>query len=260
MPPNKPVIIYTLTLGIFIMISFLVLLFLGITAYIKKRSIHQAQMAKLQADFASTLLQSQLEIREQTLQHVGRELHDNLGHMASLIKINLTTLNLANPDTAAEKVEATKELTRQLLTDLKALSRSIGPDRISRLGLVKAIEQEVANINKTGEFRADYQTDGIIPSLPDDKLIILFRMIQEILQNMVRHSQAKNISLILIGTEKSLNLKLSDDGTGFNVEEKLQGEGAGLHNLINRAKLISAEFSIQSSLSKGTQITINLPT
>jgi two-component system, NarL family, sensor kinase len=256
---DKPEIVYAIVLVMAVFITILVLLFLGITAYIKKRSLHQQELNKLQAEFAATLLQSQLEIRELTLQHVGRELHDNLGVAASLIKINLNTINLYDLENAKLKLEATMVLTRQIIADLKQLSRNLGPDRITRAGLVKSIEQEIALINRTGEFWAEFQTEGIIPALPEDKMIILFRMVQEILHNMVKHSSAKLLLINLQGMEKSLILNLSDNGTGFNVEEKLNGEGAGLQNLQNRARLVSAELSIRSSLSSGTQITINLP-
>jgi two-component system, NarL family, sensor kinase len=256
---DKPELVYGIFLVMALLITILVLLFLGITAYIKKRTVHQQQLIKLQADFAATLLQSQLEIKESTLKHVSRELHDNLGHVSSLIKINLTTINLNDPEKARVKLDDTMNLTRQMIGDLKKLSRNLGPDRITRIGLVKSIEQEMDLINRTGEFQAEFQTEGIIPALPEDKMIILFRMVQEILHNMVKHSSAKQLLINLKGLEKSLILSLSDDGTGFNVEEKLYGEGAGLQNLQNRAKLLSAELSIQSALSKGTQITINLP-
>jgi signal transduction histidine kinase len=210
-------------------------------------------------EFNDTLLKSQIEIQEQTLQHISRELHDNLGQVASLIKINLTTLKLHEHEKAVEKIEDTKELTRQLIADIKALSVSLGSDRLAQTGLAKAIETEVERLNKTGEFIATYQLYGSMPDIDPDKALILYRMAQEVLNNMVKHSQAKHINILLHVNENVFILAFSDDGIGFNAEEKINASGAGLRNLQSRALLINAQLHIESLPGNGTTITIGLP-
>jgi signal transduction histidine kinase len=210
----------------------------------------------MKSQFTQTLLQSQLEIQEQTLQQVSRELHDNLGQIASLIKINLNTLQLADLAKATEKIEATKDLTRQLLADLKALSVNLGSDRLNQLGLVKALQAEVDNLNKTGAFTAQFTCTGNIPDIPDDPSIILYRMAQEILNNMVKHSGAPLIKLSVSFSENLFTLAFTDNGTGFDVAAKMESGGAGLKNLQNRAQLINATLTIDSQPGQGTHISI----
>lgn len=224
----------------------------------RKRQQFKIEQQNLQAKFAETLLRSQLEIKEQTLQHIGYELHDNLGQMASLIKINLTTLQLEDPVHAATKIEDTKDLVRQLILDLKSLSVDLNGNRIAQLGLIRAIESEVEKLNKTGRFRVVLEGNGLTPLLSANTTIILFRMLQEIINNAVKHSEATRISIRFHVTEHLFTLVITDDGVGFNLKEKIASGGSGLINLKNRAKLINANLLIESSPNAGTSISIEL--
>ncbi|MBG9377179.1 sensor histidine kinase [Panacibacter sp. DH6] len=214
----------------------------------------------MQKLYAEQLLQSQLEIQEQTLQHISKELHDNLGQVASLIKINLYTIGLDEKDKAAQKLDDTRELTKQLITDLKALSVSLGADRIAQTGLAKALETEIDRLNKTGQFKATFEQQGILPNVHNDTAIILYRMAQEVLNNMVKHSNAQHITFKLSFIDNLIILAISDDGNGFDIDEQMKnGNGAGLHNLQKRATLINATLTMQSIIGQGTQVTIELP-
>ena len=244
-------VIAFLLLGLFII--FLSLL------YSKKQIRNRKEKERIQSQFAQTLLQSQLEIQEQTLQHIGHELHDNLGQVASLIKINLNTLQLTDTAKATEKIETTKDLTRQLIADLKSLSVSLGADRISKTGLAKALETEVERLNKTGQFNASLTQEGNMPAMDNDKAVILYRMAQEILNNMVKHSGATQITVLLKASENLFTLAFNDDGVGFDVAEKMNSGGAGLQNLQNRARLINAQLILQSTPGNGSSATIELP-
>src|SRR5688572_890805 len=123
-------VIAFLLLGLFIILLSIL--------YSRKQVRNRKEKERAQEQFRQMLLQSRLEIREQTLQYLSRELHDNLGQIASLIKINLHTIKVSDPEKAIQKIENTKELTIQLITDIKLLSVSLGADRITQGGLAKA--------------------------------------------------------------------------------------------------------------------------
>ena len=127
--------------SIVILLSYFMVVFT--LSYKKKQVEHTVEVSRIQNQFTQTLLQSQLEIKEQTLRHLAYELHDNLGQIASLIKINLNTLQLDDRGKSAQKIDDTKELTRQLITDLKSLSVSLNGDLIAKIGLLKGIENEL---------------------------------------------------------------------------------------------------------------------
>jgi signal transduction histidine kinase len=225
----------------------------------RKKIAFDIQVLEIEKQYREELLKVQLETQEQALQYLSDELHDNLGQVASLIKLNLHTIRLSDNIKEKEKLENTINLTRQLITDIKSLSVSLSGDHLRRTGLLKAIETEVEQINKTEKFIATFTLENDIPHIVNDKAIILYRMTQEVLNNMVKHSEAKEIKVKLLSTENSIILALSDDGKGFEVEEKLKnGSGAGLHNLYKRAALINAALTIQSSYGNGTKVTIEL--
>jgi two-component system, NarL family, sensor kinase len=251
-------VLITNILGGLLLVFLTLVIFVSAIRYQKRQRKHILEKQQLQSQFTQTLLQSQLEIQEQTLQQVSRELHDNLGQIASLIKINLNTLQLSDLAKATEKVEATKGLIRQLLADLKALSVSLGSDRLNQLGLVKALQAEVDNLNKTDAFTAAFVSEGVIPEIDDDKAIILYRMAQEVLNNMVKHSKAPLIKLSVSFKENIFTLAFTDNGTGFDIAAKLQSGGAGLKNLQNRAQLINAILNIDSQPGQGTHISIQI--
>jgi signal transduction histidine kinase len=243
--------IFLLIIGLFI-VSFILI-------YNRRHRKFMQEQEELKNIFTQTLLQSQLEIREQTLKYIGKELHDNLGLVASLIKINLNTLSSEDPTKALCKIEDTKNLTRQLIRDLKSLSVSLGADRIAEGGLAEALKHEVDRLSKTGIVNASFLVEGNMPDLNLDQATILFRMAQEILNNIIKHSSAKNCNILLTGLNNILILDLSDDGIGFIVKEKTQSAGAGLRNLENRARLINANLILESVPGKGTRAIIELP-
>jgi len=260
MPEKSHEVVAGFVIGIIILLiaaSFIVIL----VAYSNKRKKRFIQeQLNMQQLFKEQLLQSQLETQEQTLKHLSTELHDNLGALASLIKINLLTIPVNDPVKATQKISDTADLTRQMIADLKALSVSLNSDHISRRGLVDSISIEVERINKTEQFNAVLEIEDNLPVIENDKAIILYRMIQEILNNMVKHSGAKNIKVYISCQENIMKLILSDDGIGFDLQAKMQnGNGAGLHNLEKRALMINAKITTVSSVGSGTKVTIELP-
>lgn len=255
---EKTELIYLIAFGSITFIAFLVFIVVVMYRYYKRNSQYFQQIKDLEYQKAQTLLQSQLEIQDQTLQHISRELHDNLGQIASLIKINLNTIQLSDTAKAKQKIEDTKELIRRLITDLKGMSLRLNSDRITQFGFIKTLHAEIERLNKTDAFSASFETTGAALTLSPEKSIILYRMTQEIINNIIKHSEAKHIDVILNASENLFTLVFKDDGVGFNVEEKLNSGGAGLLNLQNRAKLINAQFTIQSTPGNGTVFSIQV--
>lgn len=214
---------------------------------------------ELRSQFSEQLLKSQLEIQEQTLQHVSRELHDNIGQIASLVKINLNTIKLEDAEKSASKLENTKELIKQLMMDIKLLSTSLNGDKVTKVGLFTALQNEADKVSKTGVFTSAFTQHDNIPPVNDEKSIIIYRMVQEILNNAMKHSEATAIDIDAYYRQNSFILSVRDNGKGFNVAEKLADKkdtGNGLLNLQERAKVINARVSFESEPGKGTTTTI----
>lgn len=231
--------------------------------YRQKQLLHKEEQKRLKAEYEQAVTESQVEIQNEILHHVSAEIHDNLGQVASLLKIHLHTLPIPESEPDKGKFIESKELLAKLIYDLKSLSIGLNTDYITENGLAYALENVVNRINKTGSMKAHISAPIDKINLDRGKEIFLFRMGQEILNNMLKHSQANNIYVDLqLDDNNTLIATYRDDGIGFDVEEiresGLKNQHSGLHNLYKRCKLINAELKIRSIAHQGSEFIITL--
>lgn len=223
--------------------------------YQRRHNRHLQEKQLMQTQFQQELLQTQIEIQEQTLKTISQEIHDNIGQVLSLAKLNLNTLQLHEE----QKLHDTKQLVSKAINDLRNLSRSLHGDKIAELGLPDAIANELKILQNTGQFTTQFNTTGHTYKLTPQKEMVLFRIVQEAMNNAVKHSKAKNITVQLQYEPSQFILMISDDGDGFDlVSLPAAHKGIGLSSMQNRAALIGGIFSLQSKPGNGTVISINL--
>ena len=234
--------------------------------YQKRQQKHEKTLVLLKEEYDQELLRSQLEIKEITLKNISQELHDNIGQMLSVAKMSLAAAGIKKDQESYENVQASKEILNTAILDLANLTKSLHTDRILDIGLESAIEFEVNTIIKTGLIAASFSAPASPYHQPLDNhtSIFIYRMFQEILNNTLKHSKATKVNVFMNYTaDHNFILKVEDDGVGFNLEEKKNSAssitGVGLKSMINRAKLIGAEFKINSKIGKGTSVSILLP-
>jgi signal transduction histidine kinase len=240
-----------------------IFIILFIFLYQKRYYRHLQEKEQLRAEFSRESLKAQLEIQEQTFQNIAQEIHDNVGQALSLAKLNLNTLDISKQAELDEKVTNTKDLIGKAIVDLRDLSRSLNTDAIKSIGLTRAIENELEMIRKSCGCDVQLKIEGNPAHLDKQQELILFRIIQESLQNIIKHADAKSIRVTVQFTDIALAIKIEDDGKGFdintaynNTDSKL---GMGLRNMQNRARLIKADFAVTSEINKGTSINMELP-
>jgi signal transduction histidine kinase len=239
----------------FILISFVFL-------YQKKRFRHQQEIAQLQETFAQEMLHSKAEIQEQTLQYVAAEIHDNFNPTLSVINLNLASVIPAVQEPVKETIVDTKLMVKQLMGEMRTMSRNLSTNEISQVGFAIVLEKYLEYLRKSGVYKVVFKKVGDIPRLSADRELILFRMCQEALNNIVKHADAKNIYVSINYTSNVYTVQINDDGKGFDTAAEGHGrdkqEGSGLRNLRNRAAIIAASVDIQSAPGWGTTITISL--
>lgn len=195
------------------------------------------------------------------MKHISRELHDNVGQMLTLVKIQLNNLSEESPEN--KKINDSKEFVNNVLTDIRALSKSLNSDNLLHEGLEKAIGFEVDRVKKLGNYEVRFSANTGNVSVERKKEILIFRIFQELLQNCLKHAKAKNIVVNLEETIQSLNLEVVDDGIGFDFEEKIQKNGfqngAGLSNLIHRAALMNGTLVFERGKVSGTKALLTIP-
>lgn len=228
--------------------------------YNKKKRLHFKEIKEQQKFLKEEALRSEMEIREQTLRHVAEEIHDNVGQLMLVAKLNLNKFLMAKPDKA---IEETRDIIGEAINDLRDISKSLNREQITSLDLVRVVEKELQRVKKTGLLETSFEVDGEILEIESSKKLILFRMVQEILQNILKHSKSSKVIIQLNYEKEFLYLNIEDNGCGFNVEDKMKiglvGKGSGLLNLQNRATALRAELSIKSQPAEGTCINIKMP-
>jgi signal transduction histidine kinase len=226
--------------------------------YRNKQIRNKQEQQELQSVFHQELLRAQIEMQEQTLANISREIHDNITQVLSFVKLNLAMISKSGEELRQIKVDESRELIAQAITDLRDLSKSLSFEHIVQHGLSKTIRIETDRINKTGIIELILKTEGEMYTLGEQRELVLFRIFQETLNNTLKHSGAKHLKISLQYIPELFTLTLEDDGAGFSANSLDNNRGSGLRNMENRAALIGALATIDSSPGNGCCIRVSL--
>lgn len=258
MPFTQEEIYYMIISGGCLMIALGILIVIAFMRYHNKTILHIREKEQLGNAFQKEILRTQLEIQEQTFKTISQEIHDNIGQMLSLAKLNLNTLDFNQNEKAIEKINDAKELVGKAIQDLRDLSKTLNTETIATVGLMRAIEMELHMLQKTGMVQTHLELRGVLVKLDAQKELVLFRIVQEALHNIIKHANAAAITVTAAYIDKQLLLTIADDGCGF--DSSMQNiYGSGLRNMQSRARLMNAHMGITSRPGSGTQIHISLP-
>ena len=226
-----------------------------IIAYLRRDLKHLKEKESMEADFEKQLLQSQLETQEETLNQLSTEIHDNVGQLLNSTKllIGITQRTLSEyPDT----LSMADETLGKAIQELRSLSKSLNREWLQQFNFIENLEAEITRINAAKNLQIHFTSPDIL-SLKADQQIILFRIVQEILQNALKHSGAKNIVIKIKEDGLRLSISVSDDGNGFN--EAAVQKSVGILNIRHRSHLLGGNAQWQSAIGSGTRVIIQLP-
>ncbi|MEO5995201.1 MAG: ATP-binding protein [Chitinophagaceae bacterium] len=247
-------------------IVFFVLLFFVVGTlliFYRRNRDYRDNLLEIEHKKEQEVLKAQLEIKEQTLKNISQEIHDNIGQVLSLVKLNINTMNLEETDKLKEKILTAKLLITKAIHDLRSLSKILDSDYIIEKGLFQSIEYELQLVNKAGSYKTELLTDGVPYRLNHNRELILFRIFQEVINNIIKHAGATIIRAELAYKADGFTLKISDNGQGFDLTPLHKNDnfdfGLGIRSMQKRANLIGADFNIQSSIGGGTQVNVVLP-
>ena len=239
------------------------LLLLLFTVLIFREVRHRQRILIQKRQFDEIQLRSDLQTREQTLDHVAKELHAGCGNLVSLINIHLSAVLSECPPEMREDILSAKQLNRQLLSELRDISAALNTDHIKHIGFQKAMEKELARFERAGKCLVGFSVSGQPYRLNPEHELTLFRLCQEILDNILKYAEAKLITIGLKYSPDLFVLNIRDDGIGFDSAAALKDSGeknsTGLINIQRRAQLINAGLTIESRQGEGTSFIINIP-
>jgi signal transduction histidine kinase len=241
---------------------FFLLFIVGIIVFIQqyklKKKEHLATLTFQQEKHQKELLENQIEIQNQTMQHIGREIHDNVGQKLTLA--SLYTQQLAYENKAPqinENIENISQIINESLSDLRELSKSLTDDSISKNSIYKLIENEVRRVQKTQKCAITFVSGKSKVVLNDQQKSIVLRICQEFIQNSLKHAQCKTIQIELKKNDNELLFKLQDDGIGFDATKT--SNGIGIENIKKRTKILNGSCNLSSDAQSGTCLLISIP-
>lgn len=200
--------------------------------------------------------------QEKERKRLSRELHDDLGQALIAHTLNLRNLQSElpmQPDVLSTRLNTLIADTNQTINKMRLLAHDIRPTLLDTLGLRSALETYSRDFSLRTGLPIIFEADLKLPEMSDVYSITLYRILQETLTNVIKHSQAKNVWVELTIEEHNIVLTVQDNGTGFSTEEDTSKKGIGITGLKERLTLVGGELIISSSSSKGTIISAHLP-
>lgn len=250
-----------------ILISALIVLLLAfcilyiLAHYNKRQRFFEQEVELLKLNYEKELLKAQLEIQEQTFQHISLELHDNVGHFISLAKLHLLTLT-EQDENFTQKISSSVDLLGTSLQEIRLLCSNLNTSNLQNNGLINIVEQHVQQLTRSGKYEVKFDVCGETVYMDERKELILYRIIQEAINNIIKHAQATEILISLNYLQQSMELTVGDNGNGFDVDGFLKNKtsrSSGIQNIINRSSMINAWQKIISVQGKGTTLKIVTP-
>jgi len=220
-------------------------------------SIHDVTDRRLAEEALSQLSQKLMEAHEEERTWIARELHDDINQRLALLAVYLDGLK---QDSAFEqKVAVAKKEIEDLVTDVQALSHRLHSSKLDQLGLVAAAGSYCRELSERQHVEIDFRTTNIPKDLPQEVALCLFRILQEALQNAIRHSGLRHFQVFLNGEPNEVELTVHDSGIGFASQKVLQKHGLGLTSMNERLKLVNGILIIDSKEGRGTTVHARVP-
>ncbi|MCH8011556.1 MAG: PAS domain S-box protein [Candidatus Marinimicrobia bacterium] len=225
----------------------------------RKQAEEEVYQSREQLRALTARLQS---IREEEQTRISRELHDELGHLLTALKIDLVALSkdpLIKSKPQADDLQSMISLTDHSLQTVKRIATELRPGVLDHLGIGAAIEWQSKEFQSHTQIKCEVRLPEERIGLNKDKDIILFRILQESLTNVARHAQATNIVITLKMEKQSISMIVQDDGRGIEESEVVGMRSLGLLGMQERAHLVGGKLTITGEQGKGTTISVSVP-
>jgi len=200
-----------------------------------------------------------IEAHEEERTRIARELHDDIGQRIALVCAELESCDPHSRGSAVECLQRAWQQVSGLGGDIQALSHRLHSSKLEYLGLVSAAKSFCGELSKQRNLRIEVKHSDIPAELPWEISLCLFRVLQEALQNAVKHSGAQDFSVEVHGTQEGIRLTVTDSGVGFDLRHTVNGRGLGLISMRERLRLVNGELSIESEPGRGTTVLARVP-
>jgi len=245
--------------GTLILMLFAFTLVIFLIVHKKKRYEHLLEKQQMENTYQTQLLQSRLEVQEQSFRYFSEEIHDNIGQLLSIVKMQLYNIrNSSHEDDIVHKASDCNELLGKAITDLRNISHSLNSGYVSKAGLADAVEKDMEYIRSAKDIKCTLHPEGDERSLGTERELMVFRIIQEAVGNAVKHAAPSAIDVFLNYKDpNSFCVTIADNGSGFDTRVHATG-GIGLSNMQVRARLLNGNIDVISAKDQGTKVILSI--
>lgn len=245
-------------LGIIVMTLLVLLLLAGIVIAFfvghRQRINQQLIIAANKQDFERELRIVEIQAREKVIHQISQDLHDNIGQLLTASHLQIQTIKTDHPE-QKEALLPVELYLRDAQQQLRLFSKTLNQDFVLQHGLDQALLSEAQRLSALKRFPVVTQIASNGSPFDKEKELMIFRIFQEVIQNVLKHAHPKNLQIQLHSDNNSFELIVTDDGIGFDLNETLKSNnGSGLRNMEKRAALAAIECIISSNPGKGTTV------
>ena len=242
-------------------LSLIVILSLLYGNYQNKQKLQQRKINEFETEKKLTATEAVLKGEEQERTRLAKDLHDGLGGMLSGLKYSFNSIknNVMLSQAHTKTFERSMDMLDNSINEMRRVAHNMMPEALVKFGLNTALEDFCNDMNQTGAINVNYLSLGMEnASIVQTKAITIYRIVQELINNIIKHSEAKNAIIQLSKMGEKLSVTVEDDGNGFDIILLNTAKGIGWTNIQNRVDFLNGTLNIQSTQSKGTSVFIEL--
>ena len=226
----------------------------------QKQNASSLREQKLIFNYEKKLLSSKIEEQENIMAQISREIHDNFAQTLNHLLMNNRVIeDIATNKEQAELIQSSNVMLQELITDATNISHSLSSDFIKTRGLYDILKNELKSLSSSKNIQSDIQLTGKNKILNPTEELIVYRIAQEAIHNVIKHSKAKKINVLLQYEPDKFLMAISDDGIGFNKTKLFDLDGIGFLNMIQRSKFLNGNLNIESEPMQGCTVTLEIP-
>ncbi len=246
-------------------IIFLILFFLVLSLWLRRKQLkerHEAQIISLDQEHKINLSKSLKDTEQQERKKIAHKLHDETGSMLSIAILNLKQFKkdaVKNDPSAIQKLETTQKLLVDISDNVRNISHSLMPIALEKYGLKPAIHDLINSVNTSQELKVEEIIEGLddTSTWSEDYCITIYRIVQEVMNNIIKHAQASHVILQLVELEDAVTIYIEDNGKGIN--STVSKDGVGLKMLKSNVEYLNGTIEINGNENKGTLVIAELP-
>jgi signal transduction histidine kinase len=228
--------------------------------YQKRILKKELEINRIKTEQQKEILKNTVHAQEKERKRIAQDLHDEVGAMLSVVKLNVARFEKKSENKEIQSLAIeTKNYLNDVIGRVRRISRDLMPPSLEKLGLYYAIEELAGRVNDSGQMQLDFRKTGEPYRFDVKKELAIFRIVQELVNNSIKHAKASRIKITMRFGTNGLGLTFADDGVGFNME-KMVKTGLGIRNLESRSQIIGAQYRMKSAPGRGTTVVLFLKT